>query len=162
MTNPLEDFPLFVKRWLPALLWMGLILFASTDAGSASNSSHPLKLLLRWINPQIKEPAIDEINIILRKAMHVMQFSILAILVWRAHRMLKLPQKNRTVRTVTLVFFLAIVFAVGSEFVQHLMKDRGASVQDIFLDLTGTALGLFVIYLAGLCKKHPPAKPTPG
>jgi len=161
MTNPLEDFSLFAKRWLPALIWMGLILFASTDAGSTSNSYHFLKPLLQWINPNIQDPAIYEINIIFRKSIHVLQFAILAILVWRAHRLRNLPPKNRTLRAVTLVFFIAIIFAAGSEGVQYLMKARGASVKDVFLNLSGTVLGLGVVYLAGVFKKRPCDKPLP-
>jgi len=161
MTNPLADFSLFAKRWLPALIWMGLILFASTDAGSTSNSYRLVRPWLLWINPQIKETEIYRINLTLRKTIHVLQFAILAVLVWRAHRLRNLPPKNRTLRAVTLVFFIAIIFAAGSEGVQYLMKARGASVKDVFLNLSGTVLGLGVIYLTGVFKKRPPARPLP-
>ena len=155
MTDPLEDFSLFAKRWLPALIWMGVILFASTDVGSTSNSYRLIRPWLLRINPKMTEPEVYRINLRLRKTMHVLQFAILAVLVLRAHRMLKLPPKNRNIRAIGFVFFIAIVFAAGSEGIQYFMKSRGASIKDVFLDLGGTTLGLLVAYLAGLFKKRP-------
>ncbi len=140
---------------MPALIWMGIIIFASTDAGSTSNSYRLIRPWLLRINPKITEPEIYKINLNLRKTIHVVQFAILAVLVLRAHRTVKPPLKHRNLRAISFVFAIAIVFAAGSEVIQFFMKSRGASIVDVFLDLGGTTLGLLAAYLAGLCKKRP-------
>jgi VanZ family protein len=154
MTTPVEDFSRFLKRWLPALFWMGLILFASTDVGSEGISYGLLKPVLRWFDPHISEPSIYEINIFLRKTMHVIQFAILAILVWRARNSMGRPPRLGNLGGIVFTLFIAAIFAAGSEWVQHFMKFRGSCVSDVWLDMGGASLGLLLLFLYKWVRRH--------
>ncbi len=161
MTNLLEGFSLFAKRWLPAVIWMSVIIFASSDVGSSSNSYRIIRpWLLQW-NPKMPESEAYRITLMLRKTMHAVQFAVLAILVLRAQQMLTVPRKNRALRAIGFVFIVAFVLAAGSELIQYLMKSRGASVKDVFLNLSGTALGVIAAYLASVFKKRRAVLPPP-
>jgi hypothetical protein len=49
-----------MTRWLPATLWVGMLLlifYFSSQAGSPENSAGWLMTLLRWVAPQLAERA---------------------------------------------------------------------------------------------------------
>lgn len=147
MTAPLEDYSHVLKRWFPVGLWMVIIIAASTEWGSAGHSFHILRSLLRWFEPGIPDPEIYRINIIFRKAMHVIEFAVLAIMVWKVYRPLRHFPQAGDLRLAGLAMGVALAFGVGSEMVQSLFPhDRGASVWDVILDLGGALLGLLVVW----------------
>src|SRR5216117_3059911 len=82
---------LFFKYWLPVVLWMGLIFGGSTDLLSSHRTSRILVPLLRWLNPNISDETIRAVQTIVRKGGHVAEYSVLAVLLWRARRK---PFKN--------------------------------------------------------------------
>jgi len=74
----------FLKYWLPPLLWMAVIFFASGDSKSAEHSSRYFEPLLRWLFPQMSQEYVETIHHLFRKCGHLAEYSILALLVWRA------------------------------------------------------------------------------
>ena len=76
----------FVSSWLPALLWLALILCASADSFSASHTSRFIEPALRWLFPHFGPLRLIEIHGWIRKAAHVTEYGVLAILFWRALR----------------------------------------------------------------------------
>ncbi|HRJ72900.1 MAG TPA: VanZ family protein, partial [Terrimicrobiaceae bacterium] len=136
-----------MKRWLPAVLWMILILVASTDLGAGSNSYLILKPLLQWFSPNITEQEIYGWNIFFRKMMHVAQFAVLSGLVWKTRRPIWHRPGPGDLRLAAFTLAVAIVFSAASEGIQLLFpKSRGASVTDVFIDLGGAVLGLVIIW----------------
>src|SRR5437867_11861276 len=82
---------LFFKYWLPVVLWLGLIFGGSTDVLSSQRTSRIIGPLLRWLNPDISDETIRAVQAAVRKGSHVAEYSVLAMLVWRARRR---PRKN--------------------------------------------------------------------
>jgi VanZ family protein len=81
----------FLKYWLPVLIWMALIFSASSDTRSFTRSSRILAPLLHWLFPQMPADTVNLIVLIARKGAHVTEYAVLALLLWRAMRQ---PVKN--------------------------------------------------------------------
>jgi len=76
----------FLKYWLPVLIWLCLIFIGSTDLMSAEQTSRFLVPFLRWLVPQISVPTIAAIHFAVRKLGHIIEYAILALLLWRGLR----------------------------------------------------------------------------
>ena len=141
---------LFFKYWLPVVLWMGLIFCGSTDALSSKRTSRILGPLLHWLIPNISEEAIDAVKTVVRKGGHVAEYSVLALLLWRARRRpIKNDPRPWSWREAAFAVCAAGVYAVTDEFHQVFVPSRGASVWDIGLDTLGAAGGILLIWCLG-------------
>ena len=141
---------LFFKYWLPVVLWMGLIFCGSTDALSSKRTSRILSPLLHWLIPNISEEAIDAVKTVVRKGGHVAEYSVLALLLWRARRRpIKNDPRPWSWREAAFAVCAAGVYAVTDEFHQVFVPSRGASVWDIGLDTLGAAGGILLIWCLG-------------
>src|SRR2546423_15308756 len=104
----------FVKYWVPAIVWMAIIFAGSSDVLSDRNTSRFVVPFLHWIYPKISFEAVDMINIGFRKFGHVSEYTILAMLLWRALR------QGPTLRARLSILFVATLlgcaaFAAGGE-----------------------------------------------
>jgi len=145
MTEALKDFSRLARQWGPALLWMVAIIWLSTEVGSTENSVRILRPILVWARPGISEAAIYDANIFLRKTAHVMEFIVLALLIWRTHEPLRSRFSRRSWVALLKVVAVTFIFAAGSEIVQYFMKSRGSSRYDVALDMAGAAVGVAVV-----------------
>jgi len=154
-TSPLFDpavagKDLCFKYWLPVALWMGLIFAGSTDVFSTHRTSRIIGPLLRWLYSSISDEAVRAAQTVVRKASHVAEYSVLALLLWRARRR---PVKNDprpwSWREAAFALCAAGVYAVTDEFHQMFVPSRGASVWDIGLDTLGAAGGILLIWCLG-------------
>lgn len=83
------------------------------------------------------------ILVIVRKCAHVIEYTVLALLLWRALR--NVP----SLRTKPLMVFGAVLlscglFAATDEFHQRFVKSRTPSARDVFLDVGGAFIGLLI------------------
>lgn len=135
-------------RWLPVVLWMGLIFGGSTDFLSTRNTSRFLVPLLRWLKPDIGAAAIDAIQTVVRKGGHLTEYAVLSVLLWRA---LSKPRgaapSRRHWRCVAMAVGLASLYAVSDEFHQSFYSSRQASGWDVLIDSVGAAIGLGLVWL---------------
>ncbi len=135
--------------WLPPAVWLVLIFSASADTHSYQHSSALFEPLLRWLFPQMPPEQIEFIHHLFRKCGHLTEYTLLALLLWRA---LHQPQKNhpRPWRWDEAGLTLALVFlcAAGDEFHQIFVPTRTALVSDVFIDTAGGAAGLLALWLA--------------
>ncbi len=144
-----------LKYWLPPLAWMLVIFSASGDAKSYQHSSALFEPLLHWLFPQMSPPRIELIHHLFRKAGHLTEYALLALLLWRAiHK----PQKNdqRPWRWDEAGLSLALVFlyAASDEFHQIFVASRTALVSDVFIDTSGGVIGLMLLWSIGKILKH--------
>src|SRR3989304_8476572 len=72
--------------WLPPSGWMALVLGLSTDAAAARQPSRFLPPLLHWLLPGAAPEQIAAMHGLVRKAGHVTEYAILALLWFRAFR----------------------------------------------------------------------------
>ena len=133
----------FFKYWLPVLIWLGLIFIGSTDLMSAEHTSRFLVPFLRWLDPRISLAAIDAIQLIIRKLGHVVEYAILAALLWRAVR----GGTNLCAKMSILfmaVWFACAIFAASDEFHQSFVPSRTAVPWDVMIDSGGAIFGLLI------------------
>lgn len=108
-----------LHRWLPVLVWMGLIFWLS--------SIHDLASLL---------PSMADL--ILRKFAHATEFAILTFLIIRA---------VRRISTASLLFIavFALLFAASDELHQGVVAGRTASSIDVLVDGWGVMIAILAI-----------------
>ena len=133
----------FLKYWLPVFIWLGIIFAGSTDIFSAEQTSRYLVPFLRWLNPQISISTIAAIHLALRKLGHLIEYAVLAALLWRALR----SSRNLRAKISTLfagVWVVCAIFAASDEFHQSFSASRTASLGDVLTDSLGAAIGLAI------------------
>jgi VanZ family protein len=146
---------LFVKCWLPALVWMGVIFSASSDSHSAAHSSRIIAPLLRWLWPELSEEAVHAVVLFVRKCGHVAEYAVLALLLWRA---LRRPGQPGSApwrwSDAGLALALAALYAASDEFHQSFVPSRQGCVQDVLLDTASAGLALLGLWAAGRLRKR--------
>src|SRR5216683_732350 len=131
----------FVRYWMPVIVWMALIFLGSTDMLSAEHTSRFLVPLLRWLDPQISLAALATIQFGIRKLGHLTEYSVLAMLLWRA-----LCSSTRWQMKMSILLLVAAlasaIFAASDEFHQSFVPSRTASPTDVMIDICGALIGL--------------------
>jgi VanZ family protein len=111
----------------------------STDSFSAEETGEYLIPLLRWLLPDASPATLDLLHAAARKAMHVIEFSILALLWYRA---LGWHGSEWQARAALAAFLLAAGFAAVDEAHQGFVASRTGTPVDVGWDSLGAALGL--------------------
>jgi VanZ family protein len=133
-------------RYLPLILWMGFIFYASTNEFSASNTSRIIRPLLLWLFPNISEERIALAHFLTRKAAHFTEYAILGLLAARAfssssHRLLGRYWFQ-------LGTMLIVVYALTDEYHQTFVPSRTGSIYDSAVDTAGGLCALLAfLYL---------------
>jgi VanZ family protein len=139
----------FLKAWLPVLLWMALIYTASGDRLSSEHTSRFLVPFLRWLNPDISGATIAQIHLLLRKGAHLIEYAILAVLLWRGFRWGRVGVRQSLWPQAASALAVTIVFAATDELRQSFVASRDSSPVDVLLDSSGAALGLALRWRIG-------------
>jgi VanZ family protein len=134
-----------VSYWMPVIAWMLVIFAASTDLGSAEHTSRFLIPFLHWVNPLISIEAIAKIQFLIRKAAHLTEYAVLAILLLRAVRS---GMRRAFRKQALLVFGIASVYAMTDEFHQTFNSSRSATIHDVMIDCCGVLIGLGIYWAA--------------
>ena len=146
---------LFIRYWLPVLLWMVLIFSASSDNQSYEHSSRLVEPLLRWLFPHLSEDRIHLLHELLRKCAHLTEYAALALLLRRAvHHTAKNPAPGWNRREIRLTLLIVMLYAATDEFHQQFVPTRTSLVSDVFIDTAGGAAGLFLLWLFGRWRKY--------
>lgn len=137
------------KAWLPAAAWMGLIFLMSAASGDVSGEQSGL--IVRFIltvygiffgDTPIAPHTLDLLHTLIRKAAHMSEYAVLALLYLYALR------KNEAKRPVRTALLLCILYAATDEIHQAFVPDRGPSPIDVMIDTAGAAIGLALHRLA--------------
>ncbi|MBC8140050.1 MAG: VanZ family protein [Armatimonadetes bacterium] len=131
----------FTVYVLPLLVWMLVIFGWSTDAGSAEHTRSWLQRLLSDL-PLLRDlpPArILDIDYGIRKAAHITEYAILAVLAFRAVR-----RERQTFRDVDVwgVLLLCVAYAATDELHQLTVASRFGTVGDVLYDTFGAMVGV--------------------
>ena len=133
----------FLKYWLPVVIWLGLIFIGSTDLLSAEHTSRIIDPILRWFNPDVSIATIARVQFFLRKAGHLSEYALLAMLLWRAFRHVPRWQAKMSILFLA-IWLLCSFFAASDEFHQSLVPSRTASPKDVLIDVIGALAGLII------------------
>jgi VanZ family protein len=123
-----------VRKWLPALIWMGCLFILSTEIFSAANTSRFIEPLLRLIFPAASGAAISTMHGMVRKAAHFTNYGILFWLLIRG------PMAGRPYAALGFCVFYALL----DEGHQIFVPGRTASLYDVAIDSSGALFSRFL------------------
>ena len=137
-----------VIHWLPAVLWMGLIFFLSSQPAAASNSLSKdltkliMEILGRILPIDIEISTVDayvaQMNHFVRKCAHFFAYMILGIFVSNGFK------KSGSKKVFLLSFVFCAIYAVSDELHQLYVPGRGCRLKDVIIDSTGALSGIFL------------------
>jgi len=134
--------------------WVALILGLGSAGFSADTTSRFLRPLLAWLLPGAAPESLHALHFAARKAAHLLEYAVLALLGWRAARQ-HLTRLSASALTVGLVFAVAIV----DEARQAGLAARSGSPRDVALDVAGGCLALaLLLALRALRRRPAPAR----
>ena len=133
----------FLRYWLPIVIWLGVIFFASTDLMSAEHTSRIIAPFLRWLWPDISPEAIAQVQFFVRKAAHLTEYAILAMLWWRGIVGGKNAERKMVILFVN-VWLAATLVAALDEYHQSFVPSRGAAWGDVLIDSGGAIFGFLI------------------
>jgi VanZ family protein len=121
-------------RFVPPLVWMGVIAVGSSSLLSGDRTGRWMVALLGSLAPWASPATLEAAHIGLRKLGHLVEFGILAVL-W--HRSL-----TPSPRAVAGAFVLAAAYGGLDELRQGLEPSRTPAVSDVAVDALGAWLAL--------------------
>ena len=121
-------------RFLPPLLWMGLIALGSSSFLSGDRTGRWMLALLGALAPWASAALLNAAHFGLRKVGHLVEFGVLAVLWYRA--------LAPSPRAVAAAFGLAAAYGGVDELRQGLDPSRVPAVGDVAVDALGALLGL--------------------
>ena len=130
--------------WGPPVLWMGVILWLSSDAWSASRTGALLIPLLQWLLPSASAGQLAAFHAAIRKLAHLGEYAGLALLWYRAFA------RGRDIGARAAAQW-ALAITVGwagvDEGRQGLTTSRTPSLLDVAIDSVGAALSLVAAWI---------------
>jgi VanZ family protein len=133
---------------------MLVIFAASSDVGSARNTSRLIGPILRFFNPEVSDETIRSVQMVVRKGAHVTVYAVLALLLWRGNRIYFGKPPQMSWREYWCILAFCVVYAVSDEFHQSFVSSRYGSVYDVLLDAAGAAAGLLLLRALMLRRKR--------
>jgi VanZ family protein len=130
--------------WVPAVAWMTMVLFASSDAFSAKHTGEVLRAVLAWTFGQIDALTFGRVHFLIRKSAHFTEYAILSALWFRALRV-RLNSLWRIRWALLGGLVISVSVAVLDEWHQSFVPSRTSSAHDVLLDFCGACFAQFVI-----------------
>ena len=135
-----------LKVWIAAGLWIGIIVFESTNYLSSDNTSHYLYPLLHFLFG-ISVKTFSPFHAYLRKTGHFVGYFILSLLLFRAWRA-TLPSTRRwSARWAAIAFLMSAFVASMDEWHQTFLPSRTGTIHDVLLDSSAAFTAQVVIAL---------------
>lgn len=133
----------FLSRYLPLVLWLAFISFASSGNFSAGNTSRIIGPLVLWLFPNTSSETLLVIHMITRKLAHFTEYAILAFLAARAFSTSPRPAIRNHWFLISLI--LIVIWALGDEYHQSFVPGRTGTIWDSLIDITGGVAALIII-----------------
>ena len=122
-----------LSRWLPVVVWAGVISLLSTSAFGGEQTGRILLPILRRLLPWATQEQLVLVHHALRKLAHFTEYLVLGLLLVRA-----LDEPGRSFgRIVLWAIVLATLLAIGDELHQALVPGRTAAATDSLVDVAG-------------------------
>jgi VanZ family protein len=145
--NPTTSRPSLLRAWWPALVWVVLICFESTDFFSSEHTGGMLYSLLSHFFGQLDLYAFEIFHHYLRKTGHVMGYGMLGLLLLRGWRA-TLDHDGRQVAKTVLLSWLGTAFVASmDEWHQSYIPSRTGTWRDAVLDSVAGLVFLSVAYV---------------
>lgn len=132
-----------VMRWMIPILWMAFIFYMSSMPGTESTEqSDFLVNLIGMLGVNINGNVGETISFIVRKAAHITEYVILAILIYRVV-ILYIDRKKAKL----LMILIVILYASTDEFHQLFVPGREGTFRDVLIDTSGAIIAIIFINL---------------
>jgi len=137
------------KQWIPAIVWLGIIAFESTDLLSAQ---HTAILLYSWLTRlfgTIDAGSFSFWHHYLRKTGHVLGYAMLSYLLFRAWRA-TLPVVSAGLwgfRWAAISFLSTAGVASLDEWHQTFIPSRTGNFRDVVLDSVAAVAAQVLVYI---------------
>ncbi|MGO4970850.1 VanZ family protein [[Clostridium] aminophilum] len=141
------------------VLWMGIIFLMSATAGPESDQQSGIivDFLLLFLNPildgmdpSLRLSVIGALPMIVRKAAHMTEYAVLAVLACRTIldriRERKMEEQSVSLR-YEAALLVSVFYACTDEFHQTFVAGRAGCVLDVLIDASGACAGLLAWYL---------------
>lgn len=130
-------------RWLPVVIWCGVIFFFSQQDGQESgNASELVKKLFMVIGIDVNSLLGDMATFIIRKGAHFTEYFILYLLTFNA-----LGNARTFKRRLTGALMFTVFYAVTDEIHQYFIPGRACALKDVLIDSSGGILGGIIMYI---------------
>ena len=126
-----------LSRYLPLVIWLAFISYASSDSFNAGNTSRIIGPLVLWLFPNTSPETMATIHFITRKLAHFTEYAILGFLAARAFR--------TSPRWFLISAVLVVLYALLDEYHQSFVPSRTASIFDSLIDMAGGISALIFI-----------------
>ena len=146
--------PNLLRSWWPAVAWIGIITFESTDYMSSQNTGSMLYQLLTRLFGEINISEFEYWHHYLRKGGHVVGYAMLGLLLLRGFWM-TFSDRPQWLRLLPVFAFLGTaIVATLDEWHQSYIPSRTGTPWDVLLDSTAGLTALALAY-AALRKRAP-------
>jgi VanZ family protein len=132
---------MLLSRWLPPLVWSGVILIMSGDLGSAVNTWVLIAQLQKYFLFLQFLPT-SELNHIVRVAGHILAYALLMAFWLRAFRW---QWPTHPIRAILLSLAMTCLVGVLDEVRQSLYPSRTGKSSDVLLDMSGALIAALVL-----------------
>ena len=132
-------------RWMPVIIWAGVIFYMSTRTFGSSFSNRFLADILNFFHVEVSRHTFYLLATGFRKLGHFTEYGIFAIFLYHA-----LGDENRSAwnsRKALACILLAALYSLTDEFHQRFVPNRGPSIVDCGFDTIGATLGIMIVYL---------------
>lgn len=137
MPSPRSSSPRPLGRWLPVVVWAGVIWTLSTSWFTGERTGAFILPLLAGIFPRATPDELGAMHQAIRKLAHFAEYLILSLLLYRALRV----GRRWEPRAAALALALAGLYAASDELHQFLVPGRTAAARDCLIDVSGAAAG---------------------
>ncbi len=135
----------WVTAYAPLVIWIGVIFYLSTDAGSMSETSRFIRPILEFLFPDAPESTLLIYHGYIRKFAHFAEYAVLAFLASRAffYSSGVIVKKYWHLSALGLVLLIAFLDEAGQSF----NPARTGSGWDVLLDITGGITATLLYWL---------------
>ncbi|MGA8807044.1 MAG: VanZ family protein [Thermoanaerobaculia bacterium] len=132
--------------WLPPIVWAAVILIASTDTFSGSNTGTLLqRIAVSIFGYRLAPHTAETLNYFIRKSAHLTEYGILSALTFRGMRGEKRSWSPRwAIGGIVAAAFIASI----DEFHQSFVPSRTGTWHDVLLDTAGATIAQILIRAA--------------
>jgi VanZ family protein len=160
------NFSARLRPWLPALLWLVVIAWESTDLFTSENTGHWLYAIVTAIFGHVNRRELLAFHAVLRKAGHFVGYAILSYFFlrgWRGRFVTRLNAHGPRaadwlrpwkLRWAVAAVLMTVVVASLDEFHQSMIPGRTGAWHDVVLDgIGGIAAQLLVVAASPLSRR---------
>jgi VanZ family protein len=134
----------WLRAWLPAIFWAGVIFSMSTDTFSSEHTASVLEPILRWLIPSLTGEGFNTVHHFIRKSAHFTEYFIFCLLLYRGVRG---GHKGWRWTWGVAALFCAAGYSVLDEIHQAFVASRTASAYDSLLDSVGALFAVIALWL---------------